>query len=449
MNRCITALPVLSCLALLACSSPDDGAAAAPTCATGEAEAAQRLACTYAKGDLPKQTLGACAYTGKHIPIDHIVLIMQENRSFDHYFQKLPEYGQPDVDVAPPGTTVPAPDGTPIAWAHRTDYCFDDTNHEWSGSHEEYDDGKNDGFAKANAKSSDPTGARAMGYYDDTDIPFYYELVNTFATSDRYFCGVLGPTWPNRLYFYAATSFGNTTNIPADGDNIFAEMNDAGVSWRIYRANFAPEGMLTSTLIANLDKVLDISQFAVDAAAGDLPDVTFVDAVFNKDGAAEGSEHPPADPQVGQKFVYDQIHALMTSPLWPKSAMFVTYDEHGGLYDHVPPPAACEPDDIAPKLSAGDPPGKFDRYGFRVPVYVVSPYAKAHFVSHEIHSHTSILRFVEARFNLPALTNRDANSDAMLDLFDFKNPPFMTPPELHEPPVDQAKLDACLQLYPK
>lgn len=449
MKTSWVALALLSCVQLFACSSADDGAGPTPACASGDAETAQRLLCGYAAGDLPDKTLGACAPAGKQIPIDHIVLIMQENRSFDHYFQKLPEYGQPDVDVAPDGTTVPAPDGTPIPWKHRTDYCFDDTNHSWAGSHTEYDDGKNDGFAKANASASDPTGARAMGYYDDTDIPFYYQLANTFGTSDRYFCGLLGPTFPNRLYFYAATSFGHTINTPVDGNSIFKEMNDAGVTWRIYRSNQAPEAMIVSVAFQNADKIFDADRFDSDAAAGDLPNVSFVDAVFNTDGAAEGSEHPPADPQVGQHWIYDRIHALTTSPLWKKSALFITFDEHGGLYDHVPPPEACPPDNLPPQLSAGDPPGRFDRYGFRVPVLVVSPYAKAHYVSHEIHSHTSIVRFIQARFNLPALTNRDANSDAMLDFFDFGHPPFMEPPELTEPPVDQAKLEACLQLYPE
>ncbi len=448
----ILPLAVLSVLPASACSSSDQGSGSKPKLcdpAASQTAAADRSSCKFATGALAKDTVG-CA--GRQIPIDHIVLIMQENRSFDHYFQKLPENGQPDVDVAPPNTTNPAPDGTPIPFIHKTEYCFDDTDHSWTASHTEWNNGKNDGFAIANAEDAaqgtDQTGARAMGYYDQTDIPFYYKLANTFAISDNYHCSLLGPTWPNRMYFYAATSFGKVTNVPVPGDvdNIFKAMNTAGVSWRIYRTNLAPEGMFPVTLLSSTDHVVDIGEFDKDAAAGTLPSVSFVDAEFSEGGSGEVSEHPPADMQVGQLFVHDRMTALMHSPLWKSSAMFVTYDENGGLYDHVPPPRACAPDSTPPQKNADL--GGFDRYGFRVPVFVISPYAKKHYVSHVLHDHTSILRFVEARFNLPAMTARDANADAMLDMFDFKNPEFMTPPSFDAPPVDEAKKTACLAAYP-
>ncbi len=137
----------------------------------------------------------------------------------------------------------------------------------------------------------------------------------------------------------------------------------------------------------------------------------------------------------------------MDSPYWDKTVIFITYDEHGGLYDHVAPPKTCAPDDTSPK--SGGELGGFDQLGFRVPVFVISPYTKAHYVSHVTHDHTSIVRFVQTLFELPALTRRDANADAMLDFFDFENPPFITPPVLDEPAVDQSKLDACLVQYPE
>lgn len=406
--------------------------------------AAQRDACTFQPGARAADTFGC----RPPLPFEHVIIIMQENRSFDHYFQKLPEYGQPDVDVAPSGTTNPALDGTLVPHTHDTTYCFSDTNHEWHGSHEEWNDGANDGFAKANARGDDPTGSRAMTYYDETDIPFYYELANTFATSDRYFCALLGPTWPNRMYLYAGTSFGMTSNLPIGGTkpDVFGSMNTAGVTWKEYRSNLATSAMLLGHLTRDAAHLVPIAQFAQDVANGTLPQVVFLDAVQSADGAGESSEHPPGDMQVGQKWVYDQIKLIVDSQYWATSAIFVTYDEHGGLYDHVSPPTACKPDDTPP-ASGGDV-GDFDRLGFRVPLLVVSPYAKAHYVSHETHSHTSILRFVETVFDLPALTRRDANADALLDLFDLENPPFMTPPTLHEPPVDQAKLDACLVQFP-
>jgi phospholipase C len=123
-------------------------------------------------------------------------------------------------------------------------------------------------------------------------------------------------------------------------------------------------------------------------------------------------------------------------------------DEHGGLYDHVPPPKARPPDDIAPMLSSSDTPGDFANYGVRVPLIVVSPYAKAHFVSHAVYDHTSITRFIETRFKLPALTGRDANADPLTDMFDFKKPSFSKPPPLPSPVVDPQKLANCIQPYP-
>lgn len=439
-------------LPLAACSSSDNGSKDKPKLcdpAQSKTAAADRSSCRFAAGALAKDTVGC---VGRQIPIDHVVLIMQENRSFDHYLQKLPEYGQKDVEVAPAGTTNPAPDGTDIPFTHKAEYCFDDTDHSWTASHTEWDKGKNDGFAIANAQDvtqgSDQAGARAMGFYDQKDIPFYYKLASTFAIGDHYHCSLLGPTWPNRMYFYAATSFGLVSNTPppAEGNNIFRELNAANVTWKIYRSNYPPEAIFISTFLANKDRLVDISEFAKDAAAGKLPQVSFVDSIFDAGGAGRSSEHPPGDMQIGQKFVYDQMSALMKSPLWKSSAMFVTYDENGGLYDHVPPPKACAPDSTPPSKHADL--GGFDRYGFRVPVFVISPYAKKHYVSHALHDHTSILRFVEARFNLPAMTARDANADAMLDMFDFKNPPFMTPPSFDAPPVDQKARDACLAAYP-
>ena len=132
----------------------------------------------------------------------------------------------------------------------------------------------------------------------------------------------------------------------------------------------------------------------------------------------------------------------MASPNWPRAALFLVYDEHGGYYDHVPPPPACVPDDIAPQLGPGDTAAAFDRYGVRVPFVVVSPYARRHFVSHLVHDHTAILRFIETRFDLPALTRRDANADPLLEFFDFRHAR-VHPPHLPPAPVDPARAAEC------
>jgi phospholipase C len=127
--------------------------------------------------------------------------------------------------------------------------------------------------------------------------------------------------------------------------------------------------------------------------------------------------------------------------------MFITYDEHGGLYDHVVPPAACPPDDIAPILAPGDPDAGFDQLGIRVPMMVVSPFAKQHYVAHHVYDHTSIVRFVEARFVMPALSNRDANAEAPWEMFDFEGVPHANPPWLPTPAVDDNTVGLCQQIY--
>ena len=161
---------------------------------------------------------------------------------------------------------------------------------------------------------------------------------------------------------------------------------------------------------------------------GQLFPVNFIDPDYLEDVNGE-DEHPPGVPRMGQRFVYDVVRVLMENPeVWKRSVLFITYDEGGGFYDHVDPPRACPPDDVPPRWDGfyfdldAQYGGTFDRYGFRVPLLVVSPWAKRHYVSHATADHTSITRFIEARFGLPALTRRDANADPLLDVFDFTSP---------------------------
>jgi phospholipase C len=459
--RPLCGLLILPCL--LSCNlvdalAPSFQTSGPASCATGVEPAPERAACIFGKGASPSDTI-ACPDTGPDIPIQHIVVLMQENRSFDHYLGHLPGHGQDDVDVAPAGTSNPFPPGvtdgsgsTVVPWMHGTSNCFDSTNHSWPGSHQAWNQGSNDGFVIANAGSNDgegndPTGSRAMTYYDDSDLPFSYQLASTFAISDRYFSEVLGPTLPNRLYLYAGSSFGIVSgDIDTDVHRtIFGALNDRGISWKVYTSD-VPAGLLTASFVADsIGHIASIDDFAEDARQDRLPAVSWVDPVLLTATATLSSEEPPADMQVGQQFVYRQVAALMSSSSWATSAMFITYDEAGGLFDHVPPPPACAPD-ATPPAQQGDL-GGFDHYGFRVPLFVVSPYAKAHFVSHAVHSHTSILRFIEMRFGLPALSARDANADAMLDLFDFTSPAFLSPPDLRAPPIDASQLSACSAKY--
>ncbi len=163
-----------------------------------------------------------------------------------------------------------------------------------------------------------------------------------------------------------------------------------------------------------------------DPSSGSLPAVSFLDVGGTRD------EHPPNDVQTGEAFLRRLVVALAASPAWPSTALIYTYDESGGFFDHVPPPGACVPDDQAANAD-------FDQMGFRVPLLVVSPWARRGYVSHRVHETTSITRFIELLFDLPALTARDASSDALLDMFDFASAPRMALP----PMMPQAGVGGC------
>jgi phospholipase C len=409
--------------------------------------AAARQACRFSAGALPEETLGPGVSRGSLIPIDHIVILMQENHSFDNYFGRLPSLGHRDVDGLPDRASNPDASGKHVPVFHQARACTADTEHSWTGSHLEFDHALNDGFVTQN----DPDGERAMGYYDQTDLPVYYALASAFAIADRYFCSLLGPTFPNRSYLLAGTSFGHIRNdLGGFGHPSIFDLLDAhGVSWKVYYSDLPYAVLLFGTSGVNL---VPFSTFTSDASAGTLPQVSFVDTAMGNAGP-ELDEHPPANIQQGEEVAAQIVDAVLSSPLWPRTVLFITYDEHGGFYDHVPPPAACVPDDIAPMLDATDPssdfPAAFDRYGFRVPLLAISPYAKPGFVSHTVYDHTSILRFIETRFDLPALTARDANATPMTDLFDFSRPALLNPATLPSAAVDPVQLQQCKVDFPQ
>ena len=390
----------------------------------------------------------AHAATPPNAPINHIVVLMQENRSFDSYFGQLHFEGQTGVDPEPnagnPDPTNPL--SPPIKPFHKTNYCETaDLSHSWQGTHLEWDNGRMDGFTSQNVDPTNPNGSRTMGWYDQTDLPFYYALANTFGIGNRYFSSVLGPTFPNRFYLYAGTSFGHIANdFPPPGGftqpTILRELTNAGISWKVYYSE-VPFAGLFADFEQHADQGFPISQYYLDARTGNLPQVAFVDPIFEGSANTETDEHPSSNIQVGEQFSASVVNALMASPNWHDSAFFLTYDEHGGFYDHVASPAAPAPDNIPPPAGSG--PWTFNNYGIRVPAVVVSPYARPHFVSQAVDDHTSILRFIELRYGLPALTNRDAQANPMLEFFDFTNPAFATPPTLPPAPVDQAHYQQC------
>jgi phospholipase C len=410
-----------------------------------------RAACAYGAGDLASTTVADLAPPA--IPIDHFILIMQENRTFDSYFSKLTIPGQ-TIEVAGDTTGNVDAMGNPANRFHQTTYCFDNPAESWDEVHREVDGGKMDGFAVQNATATDPTGSRAFGYYDETDLPYYYALSRAFAISDSHFASVQANTFTNRAFYMAGTAFGITTNsftpdMDANGNplpDLFSRLDDAKVDWAMYAQDAPSIGILVASFGKNLKHVNPYDQFFTDAAAGTLPPVVFVEGSDQKGGVSP-DEDPPADMQVGEKFVHDIVAAVTASPVWPHAAVMFSFDEQGGLYDHVPPPKACIPDDIPPMLSPDNVQAAYDAYGLRVPLIVVSPYAKRGYVSHVVTDHTSTLRLLEARFKLPALTHRDANAVPPFDMFDFDHPDPSVPP-LPDAPVDDTQRTACAAKYP-
>ncbi len=440
---------------------------------------ASRASCTFTRGALPDETLGKEIPTGKDIPIETIVVLMQENRSFDHYFGRFGKYaGRTDVESPPENATNPARTGDvsaqTYAWQRAGHYCFLDTAHGWTSTHRQINDGKMDGFFETNdgikgETMPDPTmalrsGERAMWWYDERELPFYYALAKEFGLADHYFASVPGPTWPNRMFLHAGTSFGLVENTFPNVDAYVYPQNDVvvedelekrHVDWKLYSdgppAVAAVVGFQLVSRWAPREVKFHLAEFFADAAAGKLPPVVFVDPNALNSGTATGEdEHPPAQLQVGQKFTADVVRALMKSPQWEKMAIFIMYDEHGGLYDHVPPPKACAPDD-KPTIDEHHQPveGKFDMLGVRVPLMVVSPYAKRGYVAHGVYDHTSILRFIQAKHRVPALTNRDANASVPMEFFDFAAPPNTSVPNLPDPVVEDGELAYCKQTFAK
>lgn len=368
---------------------------------------------------------------------EHIVIYMQENHSFDNYFGTLP--GVDGFTLGPDGlptNTNEDDQGNPVRAFHQVDTCNVITgDHSWNGTHRSWNSGAMDGFVKA-------SGAHVMGYYDQTNLPFYNGLATTFPICDRWFSSVLGPTHPNRRFLQAGTSAGMVITSAADAvahptapnGTIWDRLDAHGITWKSYAIDLwdillFPTASPSTFWSATEDNRRHFEDFLADCYAGTLPQVSIIAPGAN-DQYDEGSQ----DSRNGEAYSSSIINAVLFSPLWEKTALFFCYDEHGGGYDHVPPPPAVAPDNIAPRITVPpDEPGAFDRYGIRVPGFVISPWAKKNHVSHVVHDHTSILKFIETKWNLGALTARDANADNLLDCFDFTRPAFAEPPMLPDP----------------
>jgi len=388
--------------------APDDVPMICPSPVPTDTKAAMRKACSFKLGAMPSDTLEVKA--GTKFPINHIIVMMKENRSFDQHFGQLSLHGQADSEPVPGTFANLDAQGVSVKPYHLTTTCLKtDPPHSNAAMHAAVNVDKMDGFVKG-ATTAGSDGHYVMGYYDNTDLPFYYFLANTFAIGDRAFSSVRGSTWPNRDYLLVATSDGvkdTGGGHPADTlATVMSELDKKGVTWGAYTPSTPFEECLGWP--ANHVGVHTQAAFKAGLADGTLPAVTFIDS---REGIED--EHPAADVQVGEAWTRDIYESVLASSIWPTTALIMTYDEAGGFADHVPPPNSCQPrpQDVG-----------FTELGVRVPLLVISPYARRHYVSHVVHEHTSITRLIETVFDLPALTARDANSDALLDMFDFGCP---------------------------
>ena len=379
-------------------------------------------------GSLPDPSIPAGTDT---LPeFDHIVVLMMENHSYDNYLGMLNRGDGFTLDAQglPTNSNLDAA-GRPVRAYHLTSTCQQKTqpSQSWDASHVQFDNARNDGFVRSDS------GRVSMGYWTREDLPFYYGLASTFPLADRYFSSTLAQTYPNRRFLLAGTAFGRVDNAiagfsdpPPAGGTIFDWLNEHNITWKNYFSSLASTLIIPSIHAKKPNNLVPIAEFFADAAAGKLPAFSIVDPDFEVN-----SEENPQNILLGEAFAAKVINAAMQGPGWSKTLLIWCYDEGGGYYDHVPPPAAIKPDNVAPILTGKTQPGAYDRYGFRVPAVIVSPRARKGYVSHVVHDHTSILKLVETKWNLPALTYRDANADNLLDSIDLKGTPaFLKPPTL-------------------
>jgi phospholipase C len=337
--------------------------------------------------------------------IEHIVVVLMENRSFDHYLGWLP-----GANGKQAGLSYPDDNGTLHPTHHldtRQGCGFADPDHSYHGGRVQLDGGKCDGFRKG--KNDD----FALGYYTKADLPFYSALVEQATVFDRWFCSILSSTYPNRYYTHAArTERLDNAMVTTDMPTIWDRLGDAGVPATYY---FSDLPFLALWGEKYLPITKPVTTFFAQAASGTLPQFSYLDPFFlGEDQGGSNDDHPHADIHRGQAFVSLVANAIVNSPAWEKTALIITYDEWGGFFDHVAPPRMA--DDV--------PAGDFDhgQAGFRVPAFVLSPFATRGAIDGYTHDHTSILKFVEWRFGLKPLAPRDANARNLAHALDFANP---------------------------
>ncbi|HEX4757282.1 MAG TPA: alkaline phosphatase family protein [Terracidiphilus sp.] len=363
--------------------------------------------------------------------IEHVVVVMMENRSFDHLLGWLPNANGRQGDLS-----YPDKNGN-LQATHRlnlyTGCEFRDPDHTYAGGRSAYNGGKMDGWLQTGANDSFCTG-----YYVEADLPLFGTLARNFTTCSNYFSSIMAPTSPNRIFQHAAqTDRLSNTPDPATMPTIWDRMQDAKVSCRYYYSN-------VPFLSTWRDKYIPISalygQFKLDVAQGTLPAVSFVEPSFTLlDDGSGSDDHPHADLRKGEIFLRDVVTTLAESPLWKNTVLVINRDEWGGFFDHVVPPRVIAPNSLDTDLVDGK-----ALLGCRVPTIVVSPFTRGNpnmpRINSLLYEHTSVLKLIEWRWGLDPLTSRDASDEIgnLAHALNFALPDASMPslPMIAEPPLE-------------
>ncbi|NJD58346.1 MAG: hypothetical protein C3F13_04850 [Anaerolineales bacterium] len=395
----------------------------------------------------------AAADTSAHLPttpIQHLVVVMQENHTFDNYFGTYPGANGIPTDVKMPVDPSNPSAGYVSPW-HIGNSTITDLSHSSSTFADQFNNGKMDGFVSAlNARNQD--GKLAMGYYNGSDIPYYWNLADNYVLFDQFFSSAKDGSSANHMYWVMGSSpvvpkGVNLSDVLANTPTIFDSLQAAGVSWKFYVQNYDPtityrdvynkgnrESQVIWVPLLNFDRfiddptlsshIVDLSQYFSDLDNGTLPAVSYI-------VPSGASEHPPSSLMSGQRFVKSILQELERSSAWDSSAFLLLYDDWGGWYDHVTPPQVDE-----------------FGYGPRVPGILVSPYAKASYIDNTVLDFTSVLKFIEQNWNIAPLSQRDANANNFLSAFDFNQAPrlpiFLPLTRIAAPPV---KKDPSTVIY--
>jgi phospholipase C len=364
----------------------------------------------------------------RHSGIEHVVVVMMENRSFDHILGWLP-----DADGRQNGLSFATPDGRRHKTFHQQQLngCgFNDPDHSYDGGRIQYNGGRMNGFLTDTRNDS-----FAISYYKPSDRPFMSNLARAYTTCDRYFCSILGPTFPNRIFQHAGQTdrLSNTTAV-SQLPTIWDRLNHPGGPTGRYYYSDLPIVALWGGKYTSIASPL--SKFMSDAAAGTLPNVSLVDPSFIGEGeGVANDDHPASDLRAGDAFLSSLFHAVSTGPGWGKTVFVINYDEWGGFFEHVPPHrvTAGVPIGANPHTGIDQDLDVHNRVltGFRVPCIIASPFTRARrgcaSVDHGLYDHTSVLKMIEWRWGLAPLSQRDASHSPydpgnLANALDFHSP---------------------------